>query len=237
MLSWAENVLNASANAETEQELFDEVLRTARAIGFDYCAYGMRLAFPVSRAKFFLINNYSPQWCDRYAEMQYVEQDPTVIHGARSSVPLVWSDEVFAATPQLWDEAQMSGLRVGWAQASPMRNGVAGMLSVARSAEPLTASELAENDLRLRWLSSVAHMGFTRLVDARSIVCPEVELTDREKEVLKWSAGGKTITDISEILLISVDTVKFHTRNVLEKLNVANRTAAVARAAYLGLLD
>lgn len=238
MLSWAESVLNASANAKSEKELFDEILRAAQALGFEYCAYGMRLALPVSSPKHFLINNYSAEWCARYAEMGYVEHDPTVIHGAKSYQPLVWSDAVFAPTPQLWDEAQEAGLRVGWAQASPMRNGVAGMLSLARAGEPFTESELVEKSLRMRWLSSVAHMGFQRLVDPGSIMCPQaVGLTDREKEVLRWSSVGKTIPDISEILLISVDTVRFHTRNVLEKLNVANRTAAVARAAYLGLLD
>lgn len=238
ILGWAEDVLNASSNAKTENELFEEVRRAAYEIGFEYCAYGMRLALPVSRPVHFLINNYSSQWCARYERRGYIEQDPTVMHGARSPEPLVWSDELFAPAPELWEEARCAGLRVGWAQGSPTRNGVAGMLTLARSAEPLSAAELEAKSLRMRWLSSIAHVGFQRLVDTRSIVCPEVvELTSREKEVLQWSAVGKTIPDISDILLISADTVRFHTRNVLEKLNVSNRTAAVARAAYLGLLD
>ncbi len=238
VLGWAENVLSASINAKSDKELFNEILRAAQAIGFEYCAYGMRLALPASRPKHFLINNYSPEWCDHYANMGYVEQDPTVIHGSRSHEPLIWRDEVFASTPNLWAEAKSVGLRVGWAQASPTRNGMAGMLTLARSGESLSDFELIEKGLRMRWLSSIAHMGFQRLVDAKSIICPQAgELTSREKEVLKWSSVGKTIIDISEILLISPDTVRFHTRNMLEKLSVTNRTAAVARAAYLGLLD
>lgn len=238
MLSWVENVLKASANAKSEQEFFDEILRAAQSIGFEYCAYGMRLALPASRPKYFLINNYPAQWCARYAEMSYADQDPTVVHGARSYQPVVWSNEVFASTPQLWDEAQHAGLRVGWAQSSPTRNGIAGMLSLARSGESFTQYELEENSVRMRWLASIAHTGFLRLVDARRVLSPLAqELTDREREVLIWTAAGKTIPVISEILLISPDTVRFHTRKVLEKLNVANRAAAVAHAAYLGLLD
>lgn len=238
MLKWVENVLKASINSKSEQEFFDEILCAAQSIGFEYCAYGMRLVLPAASPKHFLINNYPEQWCVRYGEMGYVEQDPTVVHGARSCQPLVWSDEVFASAPQLWDEAQNAGLRVGWAQASPTRNGIAGMLSLARSGEPFTEIELEEKSMHMRWLTSIAHMGFLRLVDARRIMSPLAqELTDREKEVLRWTAAGKTIPVISEILLISPDTVRFHTRKALEKLNVANRAAAVAHAAYFGLLD
>lgn len=238
MLSWVEDVLNASANAKSEREFFYEIQRAAYDIGFEYCAYGMRLALPASRPTYFLVSNYPADWCTRYEHMGYVEKDPTVIHGSRSREPLVWSDNLFVSSPELWEEAKSYGLKVGWAQANPTRNGVAGMLSLARSQEPLSEAELEAKSLRLRWLSSIAHVGFQRLVDTRSIVCPQIiELTSREKEVLKWSAAGKTIPDISNILLISANTVRFHTRNMLEKLNVVNRTAAVARAAYLGLLD
>lgn len=237
MLSWAENVLRAASDAETQEELFEALLLAAQAIGFEYCAYGMSLALPATRPRHFLASNYCAEWRSRYAQMRYVEQDPTVLHGTRSHDALVWSDEVFASARKLWDEAQSAGLRVGWAQANPMRKGVAGMLTLARSSEPLTHKELEAKSLHMRWLSNVAHMGFQRLVDAKGILHPQVRLTEREKEVLKWSAVGKTIPDISEILLISVDTVRFHTRNVLNKLNVANRTAAVAHAVYLGLLD
>lgn len=238
ILNWAEDALRESMGADSPEKLFKEILHAAQALGFDYCAYGMRFTPPISRPKYFLINNYPPAWSARYMAMGYVEQDPAVIHGARSHQPLVWSDQVFASTPQFWTEAREMGLRVGWSQASPLCNGVAGMLSLSRSGDPLSKSELNEKNLRMRWLASVAHIGFQRHVDAKSIICPHVmSLTEREKEVLRWSAVGKTIRDISEILCISVDTVRFHTRNVLEKLGVSNRTAAVARAVYLGMLD
>ena len=64
-----------------------------------------------------------------------------------------------------------------------------------------------------------------------------VSVTDREIEVLKWTGDGKTSRDISEILIISVDTVNFHVKNAILKLKTANKTAAVVRAAMLGLLN
>ncbi|WP_198083698.1 helix-turn-helix transcriptional regulator [Variovorax sp. E3] len=61
-------------------------------------------------------------------------------------------------------------------------------------------------------------------------------LTAREAEVLRWTADGKTCEEVALLLRISVNTVKFHVRNAVEKLSVANKTAAAANAVALGLL-
>lgn len=61
-------------------------------------------------------------------------------------------------------------------------------------------------------------------------------LTEREIEVLRWTADGKTSADISAILTISDNTVNFHIKNAVAKLGVANKTAAVVKAALLGYL-
>jgi DNA-binding CsgD family transcriptional regulator len=60
---------------------------------------------------------------------------------------------------------------------------------------------------------------------------PGEALTDREAEVLRWVAAGKTDRDIADILAISPRTVHKHLQRVYEKLGVETRTAAVARAA------
>lgn len=61
-------------------------------------------------------------------------------------------------------------------------------------------------------------------------------LSPREREVLEWTACGKTAEEISCILTLSVSAVNFHVRNLLFKLQCCNKTAAVARAALLGML-
>jgi DNA-binding CsgD family transcriptional regulator len=58
---------------------------------------------------------------------------------------------------------------------------------------------------------------------------PDLPLTEREREVLHWLAGGKTDRDISEILGISPRTVHKHLQRIYEKLGVETRTAAVMR--------
>jgi len=58
---------------------------------------------------------------------------------------------------------------------------------------------------------------------------PDLPLTAREREVLRWLAGGKTDRDIGEILGISPRTVHKHLQRIYEKLGVETRTAAVMR--------
>ena len=55
-------------------------------------------------------------------------------------------------------------------------------------------------------------------------------LTEREREILRWIAGGKTSWEISRIIQISPKTVDNHVSSITEKFGVSNRTAAVAEA-------
>ena len=61
-------------------------------------------------------------------------------------------------------------------------------------------------------------------------------LTDRELEVLRLLAAGKSNQRIAHDLVVALDTVKKHVTHVLGKLGAANRTEAVARARDLGLI-
>jgi LuxR family transcriptional regulator, maltose regulon positive regulatory protein len=61
-------------------------------------------------------------------------------------------------------------------------------------------------------------------------------LTDRELEVLRLIAEGKSNQRIAHDLFVALDTVKKHVTHVLGKLGAANRTEAVARARELGLI-
>ncbi|HZR54322.1 MAG TPA: LuxR C-terminal-related transcriptional regulator [Streptosporangiaceae bacterium] len=61
-------------------------------------------------------------------------------------------------------------------------------------------------------------------------------LTDRELDVLRLIAAGRSNQRIAHELVVALDTVKKHVTHVLGKLGAANRTEAAARARELGLL-
>lgn len=61
-------------------------------------------------------------------------------------------------------------------------------------------------------------------------------LTEREEQVLRLVADGKSAPDIAATLHLGVGTVKSHLLHVYEKLGVCERAAAVAEAMRRGLL-
>ena len=61
-------------------------------------------------------------------------------------------------------------------------------------------------------------------------------LTDRELEVLRLLATGRSNQRIAHDLVVTLDTIKTHVTHILGKLGAANRTEAAARARQLGLI-
>jgi DNA-binding NarL/FixJ family response regulator len=61
-------------------------------------------------------------------------------------------------------------------------------------------------------------------------------LTERELEILRLVAAGASNKDIASQLFLAEGTVKNHVTNILGKLGVSGRLAAVNRARELGLL-
>jgi len=64
-----------------------------------------------------------------------------------------------------------------------------------------------------------------------------LELSERERDVLRWTAAGKTSSETGMIMGISARTVNYHMTSILFKLNAVNKTQAVVKAVMLDLLD
>jgi NarL family two-component system response regulator LiaR len=62
-------------------------------------------------------------------------------------------------------------------------------------------------------------------------------LTEREMEVLKLITAGLSNKEIAQDLDLSINTVKTHVRNVIQKLAVEDRTQVVIKALKDGLME
>jgi two-component system, NarL family, nitrate/nitrite response regulator NarL len=62
-------------------------------------------------------------------------------------------------------------------------------------------------------------------------------LTQREREIMRLIANGKSFPEIASALFIGVTTVKTHAQHVYEKLGVSDRAAAVAEAMRRHLIE
>ena len=66
---------------------------------------------------------------------------------------------------------------------------------------------------------------------------PDIVLSEREQEVLRQLALGRTNREIAETMMVSPETVKTHVGNILAKLHLAHRTQAVIYALKRGLIS
>ncbi len=92
---------------------------------------------------------------------------------------------------------------------------------------------------------SVLHPSIARKVIQRAILGTakaseaksEIELSDREKEVLKMAARGMSNKDIADNLCISIRTVQGHINSIFHKLGVGSRTEAIFQSVKKGWLS
>ncbi|PHV13238.1 LuxR family transcriptional regulator [Chitinimonas sp. BJB300] len=236
MDDWREVYIDQFASAKSETEVFNQMQRIARELGFEHCAYGMRLPLPVSNQRFFMMSDYPEHWVQRYVENNYFDIDPTVLHGLTETTPLLWSADQPASQAEFWEEARLHKLRHGWCMPAQGKYGLIGLLSLVRSADAITPVERDEKELRMTWLTRLVHGAMSQQLAPQLMPECEAELTTREREVLKWTSTGKTYTEIGLILAIDGRTVKFHLVNAMRKLNSANKTEAAIKASMLGML-
>ncbi|WP_036604769.1 response regulator transcription factor [Paenibacillus assamensis] len=85
--------------------------------------------------------------------------------------------------------------------------------------------------------SQVASKMMNRFRQPKQAQAAHEQLTDREMEVMRLLAQGKSNQDIADELFIGVKTVKFHVTNILAKLEVEDRTQAAIYAYKNGLAE
>nr|WP_240968804.1 autoinducer binding domain-containing protein [Pseudomonas veronii] len=233
---WRETLIEAVSDCATEHELFNKLHTITSNLGFEFCSYGLKVPLPSSASQYVLISNYPRSWEQKYVSENYFSQDPTVAHGLTRSIPLHWSAAQQQQHLTFWEEARHYQLNHGWCLSSQRGPNAIGLLSVSRSSEYISTTELEHIENKLIWLTQLAHESMTRFFSEKCLPDIHRALTAREKETLRWTALGKTYVEISMILNIDTRTVKFHLVNAMRKLQASNKAEAAVKASLLGLL-
>jgi LuxR family transcriptional regulator len=205
-------------------------------MGFEYCAFALSPHSPGPQTHTIRINNYPIEWNQKYETRNYVAQDPLLKHCSLSVLPILWDEDAFSSFPAFWEEKQSYGMRHGWSQSVHDNSGFFSMLSLTRSHQPISSCEFYEKAGHFIWLAHALHSVVAKKLLPASQFRPERRLSSREVEVLKWSAEGKTASDIATILNLSERTVNFHVSSAIKKMGVNNKISAVVHAARGGLL-
>ncbi|WP_375264160.1 autoinducer binding domain-containing protein [Palleronia sp.] len=220
-------------NGEGDFETFIDDL--CQNLEFDYASYAA--INPVTG----LVQgyaNYSPEWKLHYAKRGYHRIDPTLRLASKSIAPVDWarferndkfeavffSAHDFGITPR--------GLTV------PVRGpyGDCGLLSVTRDCSQNEWQSLIRQQASALQLAAVHMHDAIMQSDILSRVLRRPQLSSREREILQWTAAGKSQSEIGDILTISHRTVEVHLRSAREKLGALTTAQTVGRAVGLGLV-
>jgi len=236
-------LIERASGAESVEEIHGICAQLCAWAGFDSFIYGAE--FPVSfvRPQTVIISGFPRDWREHSEAWNYIRVDPTVSHCITRTTPLVWDDiapldeQDEALVRQFMGEAADFGLQSGVSFPTHGQRGEAAMLSlVSELSHPQVADRLLAAMPIGQLLVGYVHEAARRVFERDKLVLDRVNLTARERECLLWAAEGKTTADTAQILGISERTVVFHLQNAAQKLDVVNRSQAVARAVSQGYI-
>ncbi|WP_292255492.1 LuxR C-terminal-related transcriptional regulator, partial [Mesorhizobium sp.] len=130
----------------------------------------------------------------------------------------------------VFDEAAAFGLRSG---ITVPLHGPNGRFAIMSFAQPWNC------EFRYRTITylQLAALHFHLKFGITNIFDNVPNLTPREKECILWTARGKSSWETGIIMHISSNTVNFHVKNAMRKLNAANRTVAAMKAVSFGIIE
>lgn len=216
-------------------EVYQELQQQTQALEFDYFSLCVRHPVPFTRPKISVHSSYPDRWMVQYKSENYFAVDPVLKPENFIQGHLPWTDELFADAQELWGGAQDHGIRKGITQCLMLPNHALGFLSVSRTSLRENAIHHEEIELRLQMLVQMALTSLLRF-EHETVMPPEMKFSKREREILKWTAEGKTSAEIAIILSISENTVNFHQKNMQKKFNAPNKTQIACYAAATGLI-
>ncbi|MGL1920829.1 MAG: LuxR family transcriptional regulator [Hyphomicrobiales bacterium] len=184
--------------------------------------------------------SYNEAWVKRYVEKGYVHLDPCIQKGLTTIYPFDWTELNFGNNRQLklFEEASEFGIDSKQAFTIPIRglDGELGLFSVTLDMTDASYAKYSPNIVKqMQDFSLIFHQMFYSSVSVGHVV--QSPLTPRQKEVLKWAGDGKSISDISTIMNISVHTVKHHLNDAKSSLGALSTTHACVIASKNNLLE
>jgi ATP/maltotriose-dependent transcriptional regulator MalT len=178
-----------------------------------------------------LLHRRAAEW---YAAHGYVAEAADHQRRAEQFAPIDELDDLYRApTARIGTSAPRLEDRGPIATQAP-RDGAADLACPLAAEEPARAPELwiPQDKLSGGWWDQEAP-----IVAWWPAGAPLLErLTERELTILGLIAEGLTYTQVSRRLVIGLNTVRFHVKNIYGKLNVHSRAQAIARAKDLRLL-
>jgi LuxR family quorum sensing-dependent transcriptional regulator len=222
--------------AQSSQDVLDFLAKNLQLQNTG-CNFFMLNRFPQPGQRFEeanLAHRVPQEWLDQLIERKLYHRDPALRHCRNTLFPFIWSNAPFNVEkePEYRELVELTtdfkiedGLMVPIS--SP--NGTIGNFWAG-------GYKVKDLERFSAIISLIGHYAFYRLQQLDGNVPPKVVLSEREKEILKWAAVGKTAWEIGTILSISKRTVEGNFTEAAKKLGATNKLQAVALALSQGLI-
>jgi DNA-binding CsgD family transcriptional regulator len=212
--------------------------RMASKYELNHVAYlGVNLPVRNHPDNYYVATTYSPRWLSRYTSENYVSIDPIVRLGMQRVSPLDWQDIDKSQRPLrgFFDDAKQSGLAANGITI-PVRgiHGETALFSI--NADVPDRIWPAYKISNIRDFQVLACSFHEHVLRREKVLPPNIQLSPKQLEVLKWAATGKTEWEVGAILNVSTRTVKYHMAGAFARLGTPNKVSAVARAVRLHLI-
>ena len=222
------------------KDLVPILVEIAKHFGFDNFTHGISLsAHPNADSHSFVFTTLPAEWTALYDQKSYLEVDPRIDAGIRSTLPFVWDQRSLRGKSAsldafLTDAAKYgvcSGVSIGIRDAHG-RGGMSALTSARRALARRDRSTIANQISDIISLGQYFHELVVMAILEQDLppLARGAPLSKRERQCLVMAANGLTSAEIAPKLGIAERTVNFHFCNVLTKLNALNRKEAVARA-------
>lgn len=226
-----ESLIDVCEASGSDGALRNALVRLTCSAGFDCYAY-----FHAHQTDNYAISNYPMEWQERYFARGYMTIDPVITAAKRGTQVFRWSidaqrSRACAQLRRFHSEAADFNLKSGLSVSVSTGFGRIAIVTFASSAHSVPEGFL---------LGETAALGTTAAAYVHARIAKRdrsahsrrlVALTCNEAACLRWSAEGKTMPEIAEILGMKYGTVRFHVDSAKLKLGVFKLSQATAAAA------
>ncbi|SFM97524.1 LuxR family transcriptional regulator, quorum-sensing system regulator ExpR [Izhakiella capsodis] len=190
-----------------------------------------------------IINNHEP-WFELYLTGSYQLIDPVILKALDRVQDFPWDEKLMITSElklsNIFKAGEDYNINTGHTFLLHDNKSNLAMLSIfGYTVDKINFREvISENKFNLQYLLISIHQMLLELykeIDGKRREKNHV-LTNRENQILYWASLGKTYQEIGMILSIGISTVKFHMRNIVNKLGVSNAKHAIKLAEELKII-
>lgn len=189
-----------------------------------------------------IISDFPKDLVDNYLNNKQQDIDPVVINALNRISPFSWDEDLRInyqwTVKKVFDPVKPHNISNGYAFVLHDQNNYLAILSLyidGSSTEDITA-QIEKNKDELQGVLIYTHEALLHVYQDENSYANNV-LSSREAEVLYWASAGKTYTEAADILKITVSTVKFHMKNIVNKMGVRNAKHAIRLGIELNLVS